>query len=170
LSAAEIWPVEGLHDYGKFGGIGGDALWVSRGARRIWFFADRTCGDRRSGMGSGAVGAQGDGKELENVGIPLEFQSTSFRALVGAPERADAEVEKDSDNAGSDPEGSVVAGVMVGLDGIPERRRKDQDGQQKEDARDFEPEDSTNAAKGTQETTDAAADRLTGLAKSMTGV
>ena len=81
-----------------------------------------------------------------------------------APERTDTEIEKQRDDAGCYPERSVVAGMRVGYDGAPKRGSEDDDGQEKEDAADFEPENAAHATKGAQKAAYAAADGSTGLA------
>ena len=57
----------------------------------------------------------------------------------------------------------MVAGMRVVGDGAPKRGSEDDDGKQKEDAGDFEPENTAHAAEGTQESAHAAAHGTPGL-------
>jgi len=74
------------------------------------------------------------------------------------PKRADAQVEKDRHDRGGHQERVVIGSAQVAGPDAPERRRKDDDGEKEEDARDFKPHNTANAAKGTQEAAHAASD------------
>jgi hypothetical protein len=58
--------------------------------------------------------------------------------------------------------------MRVGYDSAPKRGCEDDDGQQKKDAADFEPEDAAHAAEGAQKATHTAAHGSTGLAYRLT--
>ena len=126
---------------------------AQRGSRRIWVSADRIGGDWRGDLGGCAIGAQGNSEEL-----------ISLRAAVGSPERADAEVEKHQRQAGEHEKPPMVRPMGVAGAGRPnsppyKNRHKDQ----KKNAGNLEPEDSTHAAEGTQKTAYAAIHGLPGL-------
>jgi len=72
-----------------------------------------------------------------------------------APERAEAQVEEDRNNDRGRPECPVVAGAGVANACPPERRRKDDDRQEKEDACDLKPKDAAHPANGAQKSADA---------------
>lgn len=58
----------------------------------------------------------------------------------------------------------MVRPMLPACPADPEARRKNQHRQEKEDAGDFQPDGSTDAGEGPQESADAADDALTGAA------
>ena len=84
------------------------------------------------------------------------------------PERAGSQVEKQHNDAGCDPKGPVIGALRPTGADTPKRWRKDDYGQQEEDAGDLEPEDSADAAKGFKESAQATAEAARSLAGYLT--
>lgn len=97
-------------------------------------------------MGNRASVAQRFGKEL------------SSRPLAGAPERADAEVEKDRDHNGGSDKGAMIRPGGPVHASVPKHWSKDDYGQEKKHARDFKPDYSADAAEGAQKAADTLDD------------
>jgi len=74
------------------------------------------------------------------------------------PERADAEIEEEDDDASGDEEHPVIGAVVPTGAHTPQVWSEGGDGQQEECSGDFKPEDAADAAKGTQKAPHAAGD------------
>jgi hypothetical protein len=87
-----------------------------------------------------------------------------FRAIPGGllasrpPERGNTKIEKERNDHGGDQKHAVIRAVGPTRAHAPEIWRKSDDGEKEEDPGNFEPNDSTNAAKGTQKAAHTAGD------------
>lgn len=80
----------------------------------------------------------------------------------------DAEVEEEHNDSGGDEEGTVVGPVRPAEAGLPDGGAEDDHGQE-EDACDFKPDNSADAAKGAQEAADPGGDAARSLAGNLAG-
>ncbi len=92
-----------------------------------------------------------------------------LRAIPGglsssrSPERGNSKIEKDGNHQGSHQKHSVIRSVEPTRAHAPKIWRKCDDREQEEDPGNFEPNDSTNASKGSQEPTHTSGNTSAGL-------
>jgi hypothetical protein len=92
-----------------------------------------------------------------------------FRAIPGGlpasrpPKRGNTKIEKDRNHQGGHQKHSVIGSVGPTRTHSPKIWRKSDDGEKEEDPGNFEPNDSTNSAKGTQEAAHTAGYASAGL-------
>ena len=110
-------------------------------------------------------------KKTANLGTAVRQKEKwgGLRAIPGgllasrSPERGNTEVEKDGDDQRGHQKHSVIRAVGPTRAHAPKVRRKSDDGEKEENSGDFEPNDSADAAKGSQEPTDTTGDASAGL-------